>query len=136
MFSHRASIRLAADLHALPEVPGVAWVLPDLEAPGSPAGDVERTIRGLMWDKVGIVRSDERLEAARAEIDGLSGDAIARDGTGPGAMRARQAEFMREVAALVVRSAQRRRESRGLHFTESHPRRDNEHFLRDTVLAR
>ena len=136
VFSHRASIRLAADLHALQPVPGIAWELPDLEAPGGAAVDVERTIRDLMWDRVGIVRSDERLEAARAEIDGLSGEAIARDGTGPGAMRARQAEFMREVAALVVRSAQRRRESRGLHFTESHPRRDNEHFLRDTVLAR
>ena len=47
-----------------------------------------------------------------------------------------QVEFMRDVSALVVRCAQRRRESRGLHFTESHPRRDNEHFLRDTVLAR
>jgi len=136
VFSHRASIRLAADLHALPPVPDVAWTLPDLEAAGTAAVDVEREIRDLMWDRVGIVRSDERLEAARAELDGLSRGAIARDGTGPGAMRGRQVEFMREVAALVVRSAQRRRESRGLHFTESHPRRDNEHFLRDTVLAR
>jgi L-aspartate oxidase len=110
--------------------------LPELKAAGNPAADVERQIRDLMWDKVGIVRSDDRLEAARAEIHDLSRDPILRDGTGPGAMRARQAEFMREVATLVVRSAQRRRESRGLHFTESHPQRDNEHFLRDTVLAR
>ena len=136
VFSHRASIRLAADLHALPMVPGYAWTLPGLESTGRAAADVERQIRDLMWDRVGIVRSDDRLEGARAEIDQLSRDPILRDGTGPGAMRSRQAEFMREVAALVVRSAQRRRESRGLHFTESHPRRDNEHFLRDTVLAR
>ncbi len=136
VFSHRAAIRLASDLRSLAPIPGVAWHLPDLQTSGSAAADVERQIRDLMWDKVGIVRSDDRLEEARGEVDRLSCDSIARDGTGPGAMRGRQAEFMREVAALVVRSAQRRKESRGLHFTESHPRRDNEHFLRDTVLAR
>ncbi|MBT8462989.1 MAG: L-aspartate oxidase [Gemmatimonadetes bacterium] len=136
VFSHRASIRLAADLHALSPIRGIDWTLPELAASGMAAGEVERRIRDLMWDKVGIVRSDERLEAARQEIDALSGAAIARDGTGPDAMKSRQTEFMREVAALVIRSAQRRRESRGLHFTESHPRRDNEHFLRDTVLGR
>ncbi len=136
VFSHRASIRLAADLHSLSSISRIDWRLPDLSAGGIQADEVGKRIRDLMWDKVGIVRSDERLEAARKEIDNLAGAAIARDGTGPGAMQSRQTEFMREVAALVVRSAQRRRESRGLHFTESHPRRDNEHFLRDTVLAR
>jgi succinate dehydrogenase/fumarate reductase flavoprotein subunit len=40
------------------------------------------------------------------------------------------------VASLIVRSAQRRLESRGLHFNEDHRYRDSEHFLRDTVLAR
>jgi L-aspartate oxidase len=136
VFSHRASVRLAADLQDLPLIPGVISTLPDLAADGRPAVQVERQIRDLMWDKVGIVRSDDRLEAARVEIDALSWQAIGRDGTGPGAMHARQTEFMREVAALVVRCAKRRRESRGLHFTETHPRRDNEHYLRDTVLAR
>ena len=61
---------------------------------------------------------------------------LARDGTASGAMYARQVEFAREVARLIVRCAQRRRESRGLHFTESYPHRDSERFLRDTVLAR
>jgi len=136
VFSHRASVRLAADLQDLTSIPGVISSLPDLVAHGRPPAEVEREIRDLMWDKVGIVRSDDRLEAARAEIDTLSWHAIGRDGTGPGAMHARQTEFMRLVAGLVVRCAKRRRESRGLHFTETHPRRDNEHYLRDTVLAR
>lgn len=136
VFSHRASVRLAADLPGLPRIPGPMVAPPDLAAGGRAASEVEREIRDLMWDKVGIVRSDERLEEARAAIDRLAGQAIRRDGTGPDAMRARQTEFMCEVAALVVRCAQRRKESRGLHFTETHPRRDNEHYLRDTVLAR
>jgi L-aspartate oxidase len=136
VFTHRAAVRLATDLHILDPAPGYCWSVPALRADGADVALVERRIRDLMWDKVGIVRSDERLEEARAEIDEISHDAIARDGTGPGAMHARQTEFMRAVAALVVRCAQRRKESRGLHFTESYPSRDNEHFLRDTVLAR
>jgi len=136
VFSHRASVRLASDLHSLPPIHGPRSTPPVLAADGRPPAEMECDIRSLMWEKVGIVRSDERLEEARAEIDRLSWQPVLRDGTGSGAMAARQTEFMREVAALVVRCAQRRKESRGLHFTETHPRRDNEHFLRDTVLAR
>jgi L-aspartate oxidase len=39
-----------------------------------------------------------------------------------------------ETALLVVRCARARRESRGLHFNADHAYRDNEQFLRDTVL--
>ena len=136
VYAHRASVRLAGDLRGLPEIPGAEWSPPDLDALGEAADTVEARVRGLMWENVGIVRSDDRLEMARAEIDRLSGIGLGRDGTGPGAMHARQVEFMRDVATLVIRCAQRRRESRGLHFTDSHPRRDNERFLRDTVLSR
>ena len=37
--------------------------------------------------------------------------------------------------SLLVRAAGRREESRGLHYTESHPHRDSESYLHDTVLA-
>ena len=136
VFTHRAAKRLKRDLAELPPPDERAVEFPDLSRDGVDASIVEDQIRSLMWDKVGIVRSDERLEQARETLDGLSAVPIASDGTGPGAFRARQIEFMRDVATLIVRSAQRRRESRGLHYTESHPHRDNERFLRDTVLSR
>jgi L-aspartate oxidase len=136
VFTHRAAKRLNRDLAELPPPEERAVEFPDLGRDGVDPSIVEAQIRSLMWEKVGIVRSDERLEQARETLDELSAVPIARDGTGPGAFRARQIEFMRDVATLIVRSAQRRRESRGLHYTESHPHRDNERFLRDTVLAR
>jgi len=136
VFTHRAAKRLKRDLADLPPPDSRPMDLPDLAGKGVDAELVEQQIRDLMWDKVGIVRSDDRLEQAREELDSLSAAPIARDGTGAGAFRSRQVEFMREVATLIVRSAQRRRESRGLHYTESHPYRDNERFLRDTVLVR
>ncbi len=136
VFSHRAAKRLARDLSELPAPARVAVDAPPMRTVGSDPVETEARIRNLMWENVGIVRSDARLESARERLDELAALPVARDGTGPGTMLARQVEFMREVASLIVRCAQRRRESRGLHFTETHPARDNEHFLRDTVLAR
>jgi L-aspartate oxidase len=136
VFAHRAAKRLRRDLVELTTPVEQEIPIPKLGQEGQEPTDVENRIRSLMWENVGIVRSDERLERAREELDHLSERPIARDGTGPGGFRARQIEFMRDVATLIVRSAQRRRESRGLHFTESHPYRDNERFLRDTVLVR
>jgi L-aspartate oxidase len=41
-----------------------------------------------------------------------------------------------EVTGLIVACARSRQESRGLHFNMDFPWRDNERFLRDTVLVR
>ena len=89
-----------------------------------------------MWELVGIVRSDERLVQAEAEIARLSSAEALRwirtrwtaDGV--------ELRNLLDVAALIVRSARMRRESRGLHYTLDHPHRDNEGCLRDTVLSR
>ena len=89
-------------------------------------------VRRLMWDYVGIVRSDERLRQARArlallrqEIDDyyasyrVSGDLI-------------ELRNLVLVADLIAHSAQLRRESRGLHATLDYPGLAQEAV--DTVL--
>jgi L-aspartate oxidase len=135
VYSHRAARRVLQDLHDLAPIRSDAPEAPLLAGEGASPDDVEARLRLLMWEKVGIVRSDDRLEAAREEIGELAELPLARGGDGPGAMRAREVAFLTRLASLVVRCALRRRESRGLHFTESHPYRDSERYLRDTVLA-
>jgi L-aspartate oxidase len=81
------------------------------------------TIRSTMWHYVGIVRSDFRLARA-AEFLRVIGRQIQSDywsfSVEPNLIELRNLTL---CAELIVRSARRRRESRGLHFNVDHPNR-------------
>ncbi|CAN5721728.1 L-aspartate oxidase [soil metagenome] len=93
-------------------------------------------IRSLMWDLVGIVRSDERLEIAHQRLVQMSDQYRGVWNRHPPSFDLVELRNLIEIGLLIVTSARRRRESRGLHFNLDHPFRDNERFLRDTLLQR
>lgn len=136
VFSHRTALRLRVDLPELGRPSDPSGAATPEPQDGADVAEVEDGLRSLMWENVGLVRSDEGLAEARARLDRLAVQPVARSADPVQAMHARETEFQILVSSLIVRSAQRRLESRGLHYTESHPHRDSENYLRDTVLAR
>jgi L-aspartate oxidase len=93
-------------------------------------------IQQLMWDYVGIVRSTYRLERAlrrlkviREEIE----DYYRRTKVTVPLLELRN---IADVAVLIVESALKRKESRGLHYTTDYPEPDKSLSQHDTVIRR
>ena len=89
-------------------------------------------IRRLMWDYVGIVRTDKRLERAAHRLKTLRReirDYYFRYLVTPDTLELRN---LAVCAELIVRSARKRRESRGLHYNLDCPRQAE--TARQTVL--
>jgi L-aspartate oxidase len=126
-----------ADLRPSRDFPSVS--IPDWEYGEAVTSDeavvVEHNwneVRTCMWDYVGIVRTDRRLERAwrrirnlRQEIHEYYLDYLVTSDI-------LELRNIAAVAELIVRSARMRRESRGLHYTLDCPTTDSE--PRDTVI--
>ena len=93
-------------------------------------------IRRLMWDYVGIVRTDKRLQRAATRLRNLHAEVQEFYWNFKVSTDLLELRNLVTVASLVVDCALSRKESRGLHYTLDHLERDDVRFLHDTVLRR
>lgn len=94
---------------------------------------IREELRSLMWDYVGIVRSDDRLEAAKRFIDFLYSQINDFYRQNPVRRDVVELRNLAMLGWLIIRSAQQRPESRGLHYNLDHPDKDK-NYRHDTEL--
>ena len=125
--------------------------LPDIEMPKTlPAWDYGQAsdpdeqvvitqvwdeIRRFMWNYVGIVRTGRRLLRAKKRLRLVQEEITDYYWDFKMTNDLIELRNLATVANLVVSSALKRRESRGLHFTADHPNPDPR-FIQDTVLKK
>jgi L-aspartate oxidase len=140
VFAKQAAQKLSTQIDELrtktmPDVP--EWEIGDA-IPSDEAVIITQNwdeVRRLMWNYVGIVRSDNRLERAARRVTLLEQEIreyywkylLTRD--------LLELRNIQTVAELIIRSAAFRRESRGLHFTINYQDRDPR-LARDSVIKR
>jgi L-aspartate oxidase len=145
VFGARAGEAMQLAPQAAPQKSDRVWDAPSiarqaagsaLRAPGSPTPNPQppiptldiASIRALMWQQAGLFRTHARLTTAVTALDAAYAECTAR------LPREREsAEFWRRynlttVARLIARAAERREESRGGHFREDFPERDDLHW--------
>jgi succinate dehydrogenase / fumarate reductase flavoprotein subunit len=151
VFGKRAGISAAEYAQAapwvdLPEAPEAA-VVEQLETmrsrpQGERVSDVRRELQQTMDTNAQVFRTAESLRQAFQDIQVLqerySRVSVQDKGRSfnTDLIEALELGFLLDIAETVVVGALNRRESRGGHFREDYPKRDDEHFMEHTMAYR
>lgn len=138
VFAHNAAKYTSGKVNEIPNPP---VTIPEWDDSGTFNPDEwilvshdRNEIRKIMWDYVGIVRSDFRLERAKRRIKMIKDEVEAYYRRTKISEDLLELRNLATVAQLIIKSAMVRKESRGLHFNVDYPDRDDIHFLHDTTI--
>ncbi|MCX7098731.1 MAG: L-aspartate oxidase [Methylococcales bacterium] len=137
VFADRACEDILRNLSGIPPTPQI----PDWDESKVSDSDEEvvvahnwNELRHFMWDYVGIVRTDKRLSRAMNRVELLKkeiGEYYSHFRVTSDLLELRNLVI---VAELIIRCAQQRKESRGLHYTLDYPETDTGKPAQNTIL--
>ncbi|WP_455365550.1 L-aspartate oxidase [Kaarinaea lacus] len=132
----------AKHINASETVQETITVLPDWDESRVTDSDEEIVVahnwdelRSFMWDYVGIVRTNKRLERAMRRVNLLSKEIFEYYSNFRVTNDLIELRNLVDVAELIIRSAMARKESRGLHYTLNYPKPDDSKVPQDTILV-
>jgi L-aspartate oxidase len=140
VYANRSFVRIAAEF---PLIGDDSTPIPPWDPRGATESDESIVvshnwdeIRMCMWNYVGIVRSDKRLERAARRIAMIHREIdeyyrnfiVTRD--------LLELRNIATVAALIIHCARMRKESRGLHYNLDHPDKNDAEWLKDTMIQK
>ena len=140
VYAHRAAYKTVEQLkQGVTELPHVP--------PWNPGGAVDSDesvivshnwdeIRRTMWNYVGIVVSTKRLARAKRRISLLQEEIREYYWNFLVTKNLIELRNIATIAQLIIECAQRRKESRGLHYTIDFPEKDDKKWKKDTIVRR
>ena len=100
--------------------------------------DVNQAISCLqrsMWQFAGLLREESTLVRGAAALANCTAelDRVSREGKT--SRRLSEARSLCRIADAILKSARARTESRGAHYRNDHPKRDDQHFLKHSIVS-
>jgi L-aspartate oxidase len=137
VFGARAAHSMLAD--HLPLVPAEAKEVPLKPLSPQEEKHVEELVAQLqaaMWSYAGLLREESTLRQGLAAQQACAGALEQIGGQGKGSRRLAEAQAMCRVAHAILSSALARTESRGAHFRNDYPKRDDQNFQKHSIFGR
>lgn len=109
---------------------------------GVSPSEVRSKIHNIMTNKAGIIRSEESLKEALRELERIRREDLPNMAVGKdkrynyACVEALKVQNMVETCEAIVRPALMRDESRGVHYREDYPDKDDENWLKNIHVKR
>ena len=137
VFGARAAKAMLSD--GLTQEAATKSVKAPVELDSAEQAQVEQLIADLghaMWLYAGLLRQADSLRQGIIELQRLTAQVDALIQSGKGSHRLFEAAALARVAHAILTAALARTESRGAHFRNDFPTRDDEHFRKHSIIGR
>jgi L-aspartate oxidase len=135
VFGARAAQSMLDDALALPtaDVPQ-SVPMPLAAAEQARLEEIITSLQAAMWAYAGLLREESTLRLGLAAQKACAEALAELAGQGKGSRRLAEAQAMSRVAHAILASALARTESRGAHYRNDFPRRDDANFLKHSIF--